>query len=113
MATRGCNGRSTLSSNLLVPFLATDVAPVITGSAPPSKDGKRKAKPGKQRKEEREEQADIRNQRKTSLKLGTGRKGRAAETSGRRGSLKKRDRSAEKEAKLAAAEERRTVRLPE
>lgn len=84
-----------------------------TGTAAPSKDGKRKAKPGKQRKDERDDQADVRNQRKTSLKLGTGRKGRAAETSGRRGSLRKRDRTAEKEAKLAAAEERRTVRLPE
>ena len=84
----------------------------MIGSAAPSKDGKRKAKPGKQRKDEREE-ADVRNQRKTSLKLGTGRKGRAAETSGRRGSLKKRDRTAEKEARIAAAEERRTVRLPE
>ena len=86
---------------------------MVAGSTAPSKDGKRKAKPGKQRKEEREEQTDIRNSRKTSLKLGTGRKGRAAETSGRRGSLKKRDRTAEKEARLAAAEERRTVRLPE
>ena len=90
------------------------MAPGIAGSAAPSKDGKRKAKPGKQRKDERgEEQTDVRNSRKTSLKLGTGRKGRAAETSGRRGSLKKRDRTAEKEARVAAAEERRTVRLPE
>lgn len=70
-------------------------------------------KPGKQRKDEGDDSADVRNQRKTSLKLGTGRKGRSAEVSGRRGSLKKRDRSAEKEAKAAAAEERRTVRLPE
>ena len=100
-------------SNLRVFCLASDAAPVVTGGVAASKDGKRKAKPGKQRKDEREEQTDVRNQRKTSLKLGTGRKGRAAESSGRRGSLKKRDRTAEKEAKLAAAEERRTVRLPE
>jgi hypothetical protein len=43
----------------------------------------------------------------------SGRKGREAQLSSRRGSLRKRDRTAEKEAKAAAAEERRTVTLPE
>jgi hypothetical protein len=48
------------------------------------------------------------------LRLGTtGRKARAASLSSRRGSLRKRDRTAEKEAKAEAAEERRTVALPE
>ncbi len=95
-------------SSLFLSF--SDAGPASTA---PSKDGKRKVKPGKQRKDERDDSPDARNQRKTSLKLGTGRKGRSAEVSGRRGSLKKRDRSAQKEARVAAAEERRTVRLPE
>ncbi|KAL3918088.1 MAG: hypothetical protein SGILL_004405, partial [Bacillariaceae sp.] len=57
---------------------------------------------------------DSRNRGKTSLRLGTtGRKARAASLSSRRGSLRKRDRSAEKEARAEAAEERRTVALPE
>lgn len=57
---------------------------------------------------------DNRNARKTSLRIGaTGRKGRAAQLSNRRGSLRKRDRTAEKEARALAAEERRTVSLPE
>lgn len=75
------------------------------------KDGKRKAKPGKQRGEE---DSESRNTGKTSLRMGpSGRKGREAQLSSRRGSLKKRDRTSEKEAKAAAAEERRTVSLPE
>jgi len=54
-----------------------------------------------------------RSKRRTSLRIGTGRKGRGAELTQRRGSLKKRDRSAQKEAKLEAALERKTVQLPE
>mmetsp|Transcript_15157 Transcript_15157/g.43792 ORF Transcript_15157/g.43792 Transcript_15157/m.43792 type:complete len:824 (+) Transcript_15157:134-2605(+) len=56
---------------------------------------------------------DSRNRGRTSLRIGTGRKGRAAALSSRRGSLRKRDRTAEKEARAAAAEERRTVSLPD
>jgi hypothetical protein len=59
------------------------------------------------------EEREGRNQRRTSLRIGTGRKGRGAELSQRRGSLKKRDRTAEREARAEAAMERRTVRLPE
>ena len=51
--------------------------------------------------------------RRQSLRLGTGKKGRAAEISQRRGSLKKRDRTAQKMAKAEAAIERKTVNLPE
>lgn len=50
---------------------------------------------------------------KTSLRLGTSRKGRGAEVTQRRSSLKKRDRRAEKEAKEEAAVERKTIFLPE
>jgi hypothetical protein len=51
---------------------------------------------------------------RTSLRIGTGgRKGRSAELSQRRGSLKKRDRSFEKQARADAALERKTVYLPE
>lgn len=81
-------------------------------SGPASKNGKRQ-RPAKKKAEGYEGAGDARNQRKTSLKLGTTRKGRAASLSNRRGSLRKRDRTAEKEAKAEAAEERRTVYLPE
>lgn len=54
-----------------------------------------------------------RNNRRASLRIGTGRKGRGAELSRRRGSLKKRDRSAEKARRAEAATERNTVDLPE
>jgi hypothetical protein len=60
------------------------------------------------------QQDDSRNRGKTSLRLGgSGRKARAASLSSRRGSLRKRDRNAEKVAKAEAAENRRTVWLPE
>ena len=49
--------------------------------------------------------------RKTSLRITSGRRG--SELTQRRGSLRKRDRSREREAKLEAALERRTVYLPE
>lgn len=51
--------------------------------------------------------------RKTSLRIGTGKKGRTAEINGRRGSLRRRDRSSQKAAKEEAAIERKTVCLPE
>jgi hypothetical protein len=59
------------------------------------------------------ESDDDRNNRKTSLRIGTSRKGRGAELSSRRGSLKKKDRRADKAAKAEAALERKTVYLPE
>lgn len=61
----------------------------------------------------RGDDGDGRNRRQ-SLRIGTsGKKGRSAELSRRRGSLKKRDRSAAKAAREEAAIERRTVQLPE
>lgn len=51
--------------------------------------------------------------KRPSLRLGTGKKGRGAEISSRRGSLRKKDRSAEKAQKAEAALERNTVNLPE
>ena len=56
---------------------------------------------------------DARNNRRTSLRVGGGKSGRGAELNKRRGSLRRRDRSAEKEAKMEAALERKTVVLPE
>lgn len=51
---------------------------------------------------------------RNSLRVGTtSKKGRGASLNQRRGSLKKRDRSAEKEARAEAARERKTVSLPE
>lgn len=57
--------------------------------------------------------ADDAANRKTSLRIGTGKKGRTAEINGRRGSLRRRDRSSQKAAKEEAAIERKTVYLPE
>lgn len=54
-----------------------------------------------------------RNNRRASLRIGTGKKGRGAQLTQRRGSLKKRDRSAEKARRAEAAMERNTVDLPE
>lgn len=56
---------------------------------------------------------DSRNTRKTSLRVTSGSKGgRGAEMNQKRGSLRKRNRSAEKEARAEAALERKTVTLP-
>ena len=74
-------------------------------------DGRRK-KQGP-RKGGRNEQPNTANRRKTSFRIGMGKKGRAASLTARRGSLRKRDRTAEKEARAQAAEERRTINLPE
>jgi translation initiation factor IF-2 len=86
------------------------------GSGPPSaKDFGRKrttpARPEKRRKPGAGD--DGRNVNRQSLRIGTGKKGRAAEITQRRGSLKKRDRTSEKYARLEAALERKTVMLPD
>jgi hypothetical protein len=56
---------------------------------------------------------DDSSKRKNSLKLGTGKSNRGPGDTMRRGSLRKKDRSAERERKIDAALERRTVQLPE
>ena len=86
--------------------------------SPPSRDGgggRKRLKQGrKSGREDRDNRDDGgRNNRKTSLRVGGGRSGRAATLTSRRGSLKKRDRTAEREAREEAAIERRTVSLPE
>jgi hypothetical protein len=50
---------------------------------------------------------------RNSLRLGTGKKGRSAQKNMSRGSLRRRDRSKEKEIRFQAAVERKTVSLPE
>jgi hypothetical protein len=56
---------------------------------------------------------DDRGPKRPSLGIGTGKKGRAAQGNMRRSSLKKRNRTADKERKAEAAVERKTVRLAE
>ncbi len=56
---------------------------------------------------------NARGPKRPSLRVGTGKKGRKAMGNQRRGSLKKRDRSAQKAARAEAAVERKTVTLPE
>ena len=75
----------------------------------------RQNKPGARKDERRKQRGrgDGRNQGRTSLRIGSGgRKGRA-QMNQRRGSLKRRDRTAEKEAREEAALERKRVQLPE
>ena len=79
----------------------------------PVKDFNRKAKPGTPVKKGGDNDDERRKGGKQSLRLGTSRKGRAAEASNRRGSLKRRDRRSEKERKAEAAIERKTIQLPE
>ena len=79
----------------------------------PVKEFNRNKKPGAGGKKEPRAAEDEGSKRKASLRLGTSRKGRAAEMLNRRGSLKKRDRRAEREARIEAAIERKTVVLPE
>jgi hypothetical protein len=81
----------------------------------PLKDFGRKQKPGAKKAVggARVVGEEERNKRKTSLRLGTSRKGRAAEVLSRRGSLKKRDRRSQREARAEAAIERKTVIVPE
>ena len=50
---------------------------------------------------------------RNSLRIGTGKKGRSAMKNMSRGSLKRRDRSREKEQRAIAAIERNTITLPE
>ena len=95
----------------------TNVSEDVASTAGPTKDtGRRRdfgkpARKGRGGRNKRDE--DSRNAGRTTLRISTGRKGRNAELSQRRGSLKKRDRRAEKEAKAEAALERKTVSLPE
>jgi hypothetical protein len=79
----------------------------------PVKEFSRNKKPGAAAKKGTRTAEDEGSKRKASLRLGTSRKGRAAEVLNRRGSLKRRDRRSEKEARLEAAIERKTVVLPE
>mmetsp|Transcript_13038 Transcript_13038/g.36696 ORF Transcript_13038/g.36696 Transcript_13038/m.36696 type:complete len:879 (+) Transcript_13038:215-2851(+) len=73
---------------------------------------RRKRQPGGRRgPNDREGERDGKNRGKTSLRLATS--GRRQRRTAGRGSLRKRDRTAEKEARAEAAEERRTVALPE
>lgn len=103
-----CWGRSHASSS--APSIRTDAAAVSpSGSVKPGADPRRKFKRGGAVADK----VDPRENRKSSLRVQTGRKGRAAELSQRRSSLKKRDRTAERVAKAEAALERKTVQIPE
>eukprot|EP00977_Amphora_coffeiformis_P003682 scaffold710_cov171-Amphora_coffeaeformis.AAC.51 len=82
-------------------------------NAPSRETGRRARPPANKRKAPDAGEENRAGPRRTSLRIGTGRKGRGAELSRRRGSLRKRDRSADKEAKAMAAAERKTVFLPE
>jgi len=83
------------------------------GDAAPSGDfnrgDRRKRQPGARRAPQ--ERPGDKNRGKTSLRLGNS--GRRQRRSSSRGSLRKRDRTSEREARLEAADERRTVTLPE
>ena len=84
----------------------------LSSDAPSRETGRRARPPANKRR--REDNDDSRgNPRRQSLRVGTGKKGRGAELRQRRGSLRRRDRTAEREAKAAAAMERNTVNLPE
>ena len=86
----------------------------FTADAPSRDVGRRARAPAGRRRGPGNNSNDNRGPpRRQSLRLGTGKKGRGAELSRRRGSLRKRDRSAEKEARAVAAAERNTVQLPE
>lgn len=110
-----CSRQLTLSSSFTaIPLISGGVGTVSVGRA--EKGPGRQPGGGKRRGADRKEYAanDGKNKGKTSLGLGSStRKGRAAEMSTRRGSLRRRDRSAEKEAKAEAAERRITVHLPD
>lgn len=88
----------------------------MAATGAPSRETGRRARPATKKRREGDDSggADGRGSpRRQSLRIGTGKKGRGAELSRRRGSLRKRDRAGEKEAKAAAAAERNTVELPE
>jgi hypothetical protein len=92
-------------------------APVpVAGDVDFGRDGRRKRQPvsGRESPKKLDRESDGRNRNKASLRLGTaGKKSRNASLSSQRGSLRKRDRSSQREAKAEAAEQRRTVFLPE
>jgi len=75
-----------------------------------SRNDRRKRQPGNRRAPQGQNR-DGPNRGKTSLRLDTS--GRRQRRSSNRGTLRKRDRTAEREAKAEAAEERRTISLPE
>jgi hypothetical protein len=103
----------------LTPFLFQLVEGGGGNSGGPNKaaegrNDKRKRQPAKKREGSPGAGSDDkRNSRRNSLRIGGGKKSRAASLGSRRGSLRKRDRTAEKFARLDAADERRTVVLPE
>jgi hypothetical protein len=98
---------------LISPFVILAFSDAGGGNAPGGQDDRRKRQQPAKRKNPRDEGSDGRNARKTSLRIGTGKKARAASLRTRRGSLRKMDRAGEKEAKEEAAQYRRTVFLPE
>ena len=85
------------------------------GSAGPNKDGARRRDGKPVRRAGRgEDDSPKKSPAKNSLRVGgAGRKGRSAELTQRRGTLKRRDRAGQKEARADAALERRTVYIPE
>lgn len=111
--------RNELLTLFFVPCLpfSTGGGPAAGGDGAFGKDARGKRQPGgggRRREKKDGDGDDSRNRGKTSLRIGTNsRKGRAAALSSRRGSLRKRDRTAEREARAEAAEQRRTVSLPD
>lgn len=85
---------------------------ILLGSGPsndrgPKRNFGRKAKPGGGNNE-------YARKPRNSLRIGAqGKRGRSAQKNMSRGSLRRRDRSKEKEMRLEAAIERKTVQLPE
>jgi hypothetical protein len=86
----------------------------VAGEGPANKSlGSKDRDKKKWKKDKRETDADRAAGARTLLRVGTTKKGRAAESNKRRGSLKKRDRSTERALRAEAALERKTVQLPE
>jgi len=75
-----------------------------------SRNDKRKRQPGSRRTPQGQNR-DGPNRGKTSLRLGNS--GRRQRRSSNRGTLRKRDRTAEREARAEAADERRKITIPE
>lgn len=76
-----------------------------SGDKGPKRNFAKKTKPGAN---------DYEKKPRNSLRIGAGgKKGRQAQNNMSRGSLRKRDKTREKEIKLQAAVERKTVQLPE
>lgn len=101
----------------------SDTKPRTFGGGPPSANDEVSASPGRGGRGDRKQKKvpggaaagddNARGPRRPSLRVGTGKKGRRAMGNQRRGSLKKRDRSAEKAMRAEAAMERNTVSLPD